>query len=370
MNACQRRVLCREQVWILVNTILQKVGTQVPTLGLLTALVALAHWALLLGLPGAERPDTPPQRPVFVVHAVNVSEPGRGAIAPMPRNVEVSRTPVLKTAKSAGRQLALPTPTATDASEMVFTQVQEPAAATLLALAATESSAKKASEPSAHQIEGQAATFTVSKSARLEYDVAGEVKGFSYSATSELLWQLDGQQYSAKLEIKVILLGSRSQTSTGQISSGGLEPTRFSDKARSEQAAHFERDKGIIVFSANAPSAVLLPGAQDRLSVVLQLGAMLAGAPAHYPPGTVIALQVVGPRDAEDWRFTVGETEVLKLPGGSVTGIKLSRQPRSAYDQKLDLWLAPSMAYLPVRLRLSQDNGDYVDQKWRASVAP
>jgi hypothetical protein len=363
-------ILCREQVWILVNTIFQKVGTQVPTLGLLTALVALAHGVLLLGWPGFERPETPPRRPVFVMRAVAVSEPVHSAIAQVPPSADATHAPVQKTAKSAGRQLALPTPPTTAAPTVVLTQAREPAATTLLALAAPESSAPKASEPSAHQSVGQAVTFAVPKSVRLAYDVAGEVKGFSYSASSELLWQQDGQQYNAKNEIKVFLLGSRSQTSTGQISSGGLEPTRFSDKARSEQAAHFERDKGIIVFSANAPSAVLLPGAQDRLSVVLQLSAMLAGAPTHYPPGTVIALQVVGPRDAEDWRFTVGETEALKLPGGSVTGVKLSRQPRSAYDQKLDLWLAPSMAYLPVRLRLSQDNGDYVDQKWRASLAP
>ena len=252
------------------------------------------------------------------------------------------------------------------APTVLLTPATEPAAATLFALAPAES----VPEPSVAKRDAVAPNFAVPVSARLEYDVVGEVKGFPYSANSELLWQQDGQQYSAKLEIKVILLGSRSQISTGRIGGLGLEPTRFLDKARSEQAAHFERDKGIIVFSANAPSATLLAGAQDRLSVVLQLGALLAGAPTRYPPGTSIALQVVGPRDAEDWQFTVGATEVLQLPGGSVTGVKLSRHPRSAYDQKLDIWLAPAMGYLPVRLRMSQDNGDYVDQKWRSSLAP
>ena len=308
----------------------------------------------------------------MMLRTVAVSEPLRSAILPIPVDISVSHTPLLNAARPMAKRAVLPPSTSGEAAPIaVLAQAPEPEAATLLAIASTESvQPKTAQEASAHKREALAAAVAVPTSARLEYDVVGEVKGFPYSADSELLWKQDGQQYSAKLEIKVFLLGSRSQTSNGSIDGGGLEPTRFLDKARSELAAHFERDKGIIVFSSNAPSATLLAGAQDRLSVVLQLGALLAGAPTRYPSGTTIALQVVGPRDAEDWQFTVGETETLKLPGGSVTGVKLSRHPRSAYDQKLDLWLAPSMGYLPVRLRMSQDNGDYVDQKWRASLAP
>lgn len=350
--------------------ILQKDAAHVPALGLLTVLVVMAHWALLMGLPGLLSPVKQPQRQAFVVRAVQAPVAVRGAIAPAP--VELAMSPGAQegahrpVAKRAAPQTPPPVEPAAPAAP-----APDPAPTTLLALAATESTLPKAApELPAHKREPLAPTVAVPGSVRLLYDVAGEIKGFPYGAHSELLWKQDGQQYNAKLEISVFLLGSRSQTSTGHISSEGLAPTRFSDKARSEQAAHFERDKGIIVFSANTPNATLLPGAQDRLSVLLQLSALLAGAPARYPPATTIALQVVGARDAEEWQFTVGETEVLKLPGGGVTGIKLTRNPRSAYDQKLELWLAPSMGYLPVRLRLSQDNGDYVDQKWHASLAP
>jgi hypothetical protein len=36
----------------------------------------------------------------------------------------------------------------------------------------------------------------------------------------------------------------------------------------------------------------------------------------------------------------------------------------------VEIWLAPALGYLPVRIRLTQDNGDYVDQQWRSSSAP
>jgi hypothetical protein len=34
---------------------------------------------------------------------------------------------------------------------------------------------------------------------------------------------------------------------------------------------------------------------------------------------------------------------------------------------KVELWLAPGAAYAPVRLRLTQPNGDWVDQQWSST---
>ncbi len=339
----------------------QKGLARIPALGLLTALVGLGHWAALTGLPASPDRITPASSRAWVVRAVEVNSPTLGSAVQPPAAAPRSHpAPMQRTlAKRAAPEEA---PVSVAAPERE---------STLLALNASDSGTPKAAPDSpAHKREAPATSAIVPASVRLVYDVKGEIKGFPYGAHSELLWTQDGQQYSAKMDVSVFGFGTRSQSSVGRIGSGGLEPTRFSDKVRSEQAAHFERDKGIVVFSANAPSALLQPGAQDRLSVTMQLGALIAGAPARFPPGTTIALQVVGPRDAEDWQFIVGEVELLNLPGGNRTGLKLTRVPRSAYDQKLDLWLAPAMSYLPVRLRFSQDNGDFVDERWSASLAP
>ncbi len=329
-------------------------------LGLLSAFVALGHWAVLTELSTGLDRSTPAPNRAWVVRALELSRPSLGDAVP----------PAVPTPPRQPAPMARPLPqrAAPERAPVAAAQARE---STLLALNASDSGApKSAPDPSAHKHEAPAPSAIVAASVRLVYDVKGEIKGFPYGAHSELLWTQDGQQYSAKMQVSVMGFGTRSQSSVGRIGAGGLEPTRFSDKVRNEQAAHFERDKGLVVFSSNAPSAVLQPGAQDRLSVTMQLSALLAGAPARFPPGTTIALQVVGPRDAEDWQFIVGETEVLKLPGGNLSGVKLTRAPRSSYDQKLDLWLAPAMSYLPVRLRFSQDNGDFVDERWSASLAP
>ena len=200
-------------------------------------------------------------------------------------------------------------------------------------------------------------------SARLSYAVQGQTRQFNYHAWAELLWQQDGQRYDARLEVGAFLLGSRVQTSSGALGNDGLLPQRFGDKTRSELAAHFQRDMGVISFSANTPAVPLLRGAQDRLSVVLQLSALLAADPERYPPGTMLSFQTVSQREAEVWQFEVDRPELLELPYGPVHSVKLSRKPRREFDQLIELWFAPELGYLPVRLRITNANGDRVDQQ-------
>ena len=214
---------------------------------------------------------------------------------------------------------------------------------------------------------GPAVSPRLPASRRLLYDVVGEAKKFPYTAHAELLWQQDGSEYSTRLEIAALFLPSRVQTSQGQITPQGLAPRRFSDKLRTEVAAHFDRDKGKVIFSANTPQASLQPGAQDRLSVLLQLAGLLAGEPGRYPTGSSISMQTIGPRDADEWRFVVGAEENLALGDGSHPARKLSRAPQRDYDLHVDVWLALDMGYLPVQLRMTQSNGDFVQLQLKSA---
>jgi hypothetical protein len=211
------------------------------------------------------------------------------------------------------------------------------------------------------------AAFSVPPSMRLHYEVTAQARGIALRGDGELQWRHDGNRYEARLEVSSPLLPKRVQQSAGSITAEGLAPLRFSDKARSEEAAHFDREGGKVTFSSNRPEAALQAGAQDRLSVTLQLGAMIAGEPKKFPAGTSISIQTASAREAEPWVFTVEGAESLALPGGTLDTLKLTRNPRKEFDQKVELWLAPGMDYVPVRLRLTQPNGDWVDQQWSST---
>ncbi len=199
---------------------------------------------------------------------------------------------------------------------------------------------------------------------RWRYEVTARHRGMLLPGSAEFAWRHDGQAYEALLRITVPGAPERMQSSAGRRGPEGLRPLRFAARVRSEEAAHFDRDGGRIVFSSNRPPAALHAGAQDRVSVLLQLAALAAADPALLAPGSRIVLQVAGTREAEDWTFEVDGTEDLRLPGGTLRAHKLTRAPQREYDLRLELWLAPGPAYGPVRLRLTPPNGDWLDVQW------
>jgi hypothetical protein len=207
---------------------------------------------------------------------------------------------------------------------------------------------------------------------RMLFDGRGEERGFiKYAASAELLWLPVGAEYSARLEISTWGIRMRTWTSKGTLGETGLMPTRFGDKPRgAEQATHFQRDKGIISFSANNPDVPLQAGAQDKLSALLQLSALVAGEPERYRSGTRISFQAADAHRAESWDFQVGALEPLDLPGGTLSGLKFSKEPTLEFDQRIEVWLAPDQHYLPVRLRITEANGAFADLLWRNTQKP
>jgi len=207
-------------------------------------------------------------------------------------------------------------------------------------------------------------------STRLKYEVSGRVKGFGYHVDGELLWVQDGKTYDARLDISHFLLGSRVQTSKGELTPRGLEPLRFGDKVRSEVAAHFQRPKGLVSFSANTPDVLLMPLAQDQLSIFVQLAAMWGGNARRFSPGMQLPFQAIGPRSSENWIFVVGSSERLKVQDRELSAVRLVRERSGDFDTRVELWLAPALEYLPARIRLTQSNGDEVDMVWSRSEKP
>jgi hypothetical protein len=198
--------------------------------------------------------------------------------------------------------------------------------------------------------------------ATLSYDVKGKAKGFDYAAGGTLTWQQTGNAYEARLEISAFLLGSFQYTSTGLITPQGLVPERFVDRRRSkEKTAVFDRTAGVIRYSAKTPDVVIQPGAQDQLSVMLQLAGLL-NTREKLVEGQVISVPVSNGTDAEVWRFEIGALENLRLPVGEVPARRLIRQPRKPNDKTVEVWLSPDLGRLPVRMRLTEPNGDFMDQ--------
>ncbi len=205
---------------------------------------------------------------------------------------------------------------------------------------------------------------------RLRYAVSGHARERTVTGQATLTWQHDGQHYEAHLEQDGEGLMRRHQRSAGRVTAAGLAPRRYAERARHEEAVHFEQDGRLAIFSANRPPAPMQDGAQDRLSVLLQLGARIAAQPQAYPPGAQLEVQAATTREALIWRFQVEGAEELRLPGGHQATLRLVRRPAGEFEPRLEVWLAPGLDYAPVRLRLTQHNGDHLDYRWSGTDRP
>ena len=343
---------------------------------LLACAVLAIHLLILQGAALQFSSPSPPITRPFITRMVPPApQPVVRKPAPAPRVVRKTIPPAPPPAEPAVAPVAPPIPDPAPA---------EPASTAISSAASSEDSAEPAAAAPPADLPAPPADLpatpvaeappvpavSVPGSLRLTYKIRGEVSRLSYSASGELLWLHDGKTYDARLEVGAWLLGSRVQTSRGQITPEGLAPTRFGDKVRSEVAAHFERDKGKVIFSANTPDVALQPGAQDQLSIFIQIASLIGGNPARYTKGSTLEMQTVGARDADTWRFVVGEEERLQLPVGEQVALKLTRVPQNPNDLTAELWLAPALGYLPVRIRLTQNNDDFIDQQLSSSAPP
>lgn len=192
-------------------------------------------------------------------------------------------------------------------------------------------------------------------SAKLQFDGIFMSKGSSNSGSGILSWKIDGSSYELSLEATALLILSRTEKSEGLLSPHGLAPQRYSSvrTGRSEQATHFRAETGKIQFSNNKPDEVLLVGAQDRLSVLIQLAGIIGGDPERYKIVNRIQMQVAGLDNAEIWEFNLQGISDINLPAANMQTLKLTRSPRNEFDQRLEMWLSPQLGYLPIRIRQS-----------------
>jgi outer membrane biosynthesis protein TonB len=367
-------------------------------LALLTAAVAVVHLALLGVAPVAVGPAPSPLADKFITRTIVIAPPPAAEPPPQPTPTPEAAPAPARPKPVRPRAVAPPSPPAPEPAPAPEAENATPSVepgrdliaeavidAGLDTPAPAEAAAASEPAPVAQPEPDAAAQAADNAAANLPGSVPIRIPGsvrLSFAATAqqgasplqgvfgELIWLQDGQKYDARLAFTFLFKTLRSQHSTGAIGSTGIEPDRFSDTRKTEVASHFVRDKGTVVFSNNTPSVPLLPGAQDRLSVVMQLSALLAGDPSRYPAGAIVAVQTVGPRDGEIWTFHVDEEEKLSLPAGEFNARKFTRNPRKPFDDKVELWISPDAGYLPVRIKLTQPNGDFADLQLRGIHAP
>ena len=205
-------------------------------------------------------------------------------------------------------------------------------------------------------------------SADLTYAIMARQRGFNLNGDATLTWRVGGGKYSIGAESRVALVGKLTENhSQGTVDSYGLAPTEFTEKRfrKEQEGATFERDSKTIIFSDGKHTYPIKGGEQDRVSISWQLAAVARAARDKFKPGSEWQFFVVGPRDADPWTFRVVGREKVQLGAaiGTVDAVHVLRDvPPGSRAQTLDLWLAPSQEWYPVKLRFTDNDRDYIEQ--------
>lgn len=216
------------------------------------------------------------------------------------------------------------------------------------------------------------AYLKVPSSTKLNYQITGVHRGVPWdSGIGVLDWNHQGDVYSLEFTFPHRSGRLKIQTSRGHLSlEEGLLPARFGDRLQGERAVHFQRIEGarFIRFSANVPSVGLQSYAQDQLSILVQLAAIVSGRLASgHPVNGQTSLQVATTHDASTWTFNIHS--IANEPNL----VYVDKMPAHHYDGRWELWLSAELDYLPTKWRISLYNGDFyeyqqvpVGQSWKA----
>jgi len=205
---------------------------------------------------------------------------------------------------------------------------------------------------------------------QINYKLTGQERGMTYHASGALKWQTQStpntpKAYEAELRVKAFLVGSRVWRSVGLLAENGLAPIRYSDSWRSERAAHFDATQNKISFSGNTPGVALQSGAQDQVSLFIQMAATVAAK--NFKLGSELNVQTATARDAVNWALTFKSEELIEVDGKQLATQRWVCLPRGKFDSQIEMWLSQSHGGLPVRIKISQVTGNFIDMEMRST---
>jgi hypothetical protein len=329
-----------------------------PRLLVLSAAALLLHAAVLGGATWAWPSGEPPRLPAAAMQVRVVEPPPAAVEIPVPvveaaPPAVVAPKPILPRPALRARPVVVRAPSAPPrAAPATEPQAEEPLAAPpvqlALAMPTLVAAAPAAAPPAADDESIPHYRTRLPPAATLRYEVS---RGMLHG-TGDLVWRPQADRYELKLDFKLSGLTILSQASSGAFDAAGIAPVRFTDQRfkRGTTAANFQREADKITYSGSASEFALRSGAQDRLSWMMQLAAIVAAEPQLAKPGAKVVMYVTGAHgDAGVWVFRCIGPEAVELRGAPVNAVKFIREPREPYDTAVQVWLDPKQHDLPVR---------------------
>ncbi|MEX8496071.1 DUF3108 domain-containing protein [Sphaerotilus sp.] len=224
--------------------------------------------------------------------------------------------------------------------------------------------------------------FTWPVSTRLIYTLDGWYQG-EVHGDAQVEWLRDGDRYQVHLDVRIgprlAPLVARRMSSEGRITPDGLRPQRYEQATRQL----IGRNRLVQLAFPDERSVQLQDGrlvtaradVQDTASQFIQMVFLFSTQPALREKGGRVEFDLALPHRVRRWAYEVGDTLPTTTPLGALETFHVRPVPASdSVAEPLrealpsggsllstQIWYAPTLQMLPVRIRIEQDAETWVD---------
>ena len=200
------------------------------------------------------------------------------------------------------------------------------------------------------------------------------VDGQKYQ-TAEIDWITEGNSYRLYVNIPYAFVGPFVFESRGTVDGYGIAPIIYWSQrgTRTPRYSRFDRDEkggGQMYFSEKPEfTPAIVPGTQDRFSLMFQLASLLNGNNKIDDSGSIRSIPVVDYNTLENWQFkSYGEALNEDIPSLGKTVNRhyaLMQRENDPYKRQVDIWLAKDLEWLPGKIRSLESNGRILELVFR-----
>lgn len=197
---------------------------------------------------------------------------------------------------------------------------------------------------------------------RLSYRLLGHYRG-PISGDARVQWQREGERYQVRVELDLSGVTIYSMTSQGQVTPQGLEPAAYEEKRLGTKPLQIGMDAGQLRLQDG--NKVDRPdGLQDTASQFVELGHQFATGKATLTVGKSVQLWLARPNAVAEWTYDIVALDTLQSERlGAVPAYHLKPRPlaKPGGPVTAEMWFAPTLQYLPVRIKITLNAETWVD---------
>ncbi|ROZ79626.1 DUF3108 domain-containing protein [Ramlibacter sp. WS9] len=195
---------------------------------------------------------------------------------------------------------------------------------------------------------------------RLNYRLGGYWRG-DLHGNARVQWQRQEGNYQTRVEIDLTVL-SVSMTSQGEVTPQGLAPKAYEESQPNRTRGVRLGAEAIVLHDGrNVPRPA---GVQDTASQFVELSHRFSSGQETLEVGRSVSFWMARPGAVDLWTYDVVARETLQLPElGPIEAFHLKPRPIANPRGNItaEMWFAPSLQYLPVRIRVKMGDEAHLD---------